>query len=84
MLAMALFLECYTKKNLSDADRTSIESKWLGRWKEKLDQPAGTPRQVMQMYCESTNITQNSHDLTMDWDCWLATEPTENKFSDLA
>jgi hypothetical protein len=43
MLEMALFLEHYTKKNLSDVDRTSIDSKWLGRWKEKLGHPVQTP-----------------------------------------
>jgi hypothetical protein len=48
MLAIALFINRYTKKELSETDRTDIEHKWLGRWKEKLGMPACTPRQVMQ------------------------------------
>jgi hypothetical protein len=81
---MALFLECYTKKDLSDADCNSTESKLLGRWKDKLGHPARTPRQVMQVYCESTNITPDSLNLAIDWECWPATEATEDKILDLA
>ena len=84
MLAMALFLERYTTKNLFNADQTSIETKWLGRWKEKLGHPARTHRQVMHTYCKLTNTTPDSLDLAMDWDCWPDTAPTEDKVSDLA
>jgi hypothetical protein len=84
MLAMALFLERCTKKDLSDAACNSIESKLLGRWKEKLSHPARTPCQVMQAYCESTTITPDSLYLAIDWECWPATEATKDKVLDLA
>ena len=84
MLVMALFLECYTKKDHSDAGWTSIETKWLGRWKEKLGHPAWTPRQVMHTYCKLTNIALDSLDLAMDWDRWPDTVPKEDEVSDLA
>jgi hypothetical protein len=86
MLAMALFLDCYTKRDLSDADRNAIESKWLGRWKDRLGNPARTPRQVMQTYCKLSNITMDSLDLAIDWECWPNTDPTEEEVtvSDLA
>jgi hypothetical protein len=84
MLAMALFLEQYKKKDLSDADRNFIEMKWLGQWKEKLGHPAHTPQQVMQAYCEYTNITPDSLNLAMDWDCWPAPNNTNGEVSDLA
>jgi hypothetical protein len=75
MLALALFIERH-KQSLSDADRDSIESKWLARWKERLGQPARTPPQVMHTYCDAMNITTETLDLAMDWDCWpeLATD----------
>jgi hypothetical protein len=70
MLAIALFINRYTKKELSKTDWTDIEHKWLGCWKEKLGMPAHTPRQVMQTYCDSNNITPEFLNLAMDWDCW--------------
>jgi hypothetical protein len=69
MLALALFIECH-KQSLSDSERNEIESKWLARWKERLGQPARTPRQVMHTYCNVMNITTNTLNLAMDWECW--------------
>jgi hypothetical protein len=69
MLALALFIECH-KQSLSDSERNEIESKWLVRWKERLGQPARTPRQVMHTYCNVMNITTNTLPLAMDWECW--------------
>ena len=75
MLAVALFIERH-KQSLSDAEHNSIESKWLTRWKERLGQPARTPHQVMHTYCDAMNITAETLNLAMDWDCWpeLATD----------
>ena len=70
MLAIALFIDRYTKRDMSESERGDIETKWIGRWKEKLGMPAKTPRQVMRTYCDSNNITPEFLDLAMDWDCW--------------
>jgi hypothetical protein len=78
MLAMALFLECYSK-NLSDSNRNAIEEKWIGRWQQHLGHPSCTPRQVMKTYCEYANITPDSLDLAMEWDCWPVSDPTEDE-----
>jgi hypothetical protein len=77
MLAMALFLEGY-RKDLSKTDRSAIETKWISRWKECLGHPAHTPRQIMKTYCKETNVTPDSLDLAMDWDCWPETDTTTN------
>ena len=69
MLALVLFIERH-KKSLSDAERNAIESKWIARWKERLGQPARTPRQVMRTYCDEMNITVDTLNLAMDWECW--------------
>jgi hypothetical protein len=70
MLAIALFINRYTKKELSESDWSDIKHKWLGRWKNKVGMPARTPRQVMRMYCNANNITPEFLDLGMDWECW--------------
>ncbi len=69
MLAVALFVDRYTKADLSEADRSSIEQKWIARWKDKLGHPARTPRQVMRTYCETHNISADNVNLAMDWEC---------------
>ena len=75
MLALALFIERH-KQSLSDTERDSIESQCLTRWKERLGQPARTPRQVMHTNCDAMNITPETLNLALDWDCWpeLATD----------
>jgi hypothetical protein len=75
MLALALFIERH-KKPLSDAARNKIESKWLARWRDRLGQPARTPRQVMRTYCNASNITANTLDHAMDWECWPESDVT--------
>jgi hypothetical protein len=69
MLALALFIERH-QQSLFDSEHNEIESKWLARWKERLGQPARTPCQVMHTYCNVMNITTNTLDLAMDWECW--------------
>jgi hypothetical protein len=69
MLALALFIERH-KQSLLDSEHNEIESKWLAHWKEHLSQPARTPHQVMHTYCNVMNITTNTLDLAMDWECW--------------
>ncbi len=64
MLAIALFLDRYTS-DMSEADWSQLESKWLSRWKDKIGQPAQTPRQVMRTYCDMLNITPEHLDLAM-------------------
>jgi hypothetical protein len=70
MLAVALFVNWYTKADLSDAQRSKIEQDWLACWKEELGRPGRTPRQVMRTYCEMHNISSEDVDDAMDWDCW--------------
>jgi hypothetical protein len=72
MLAVALFVDRYTKADLSAADRSDIEQRWLSCWKEELRRPARMPRQVMRTYCETYNISEDNVDQAMDWECWPA------------
>ena len=70
MLAIALFIDRYTNKEMSDKEKADLENRWLGCWKDKLGMPARTPRQVMHTYCKAFNITPEFLDQAMDWDCW--------------
>jgi hypothetical protein len=64
MLAIILFLDRY-KLDMSEADQSQLESKWLNRWKDRMGQPARTPRQVTRTYCDMLNITPEHLDLAM-------------------
>jgi hypothetical protein len=71
MLAIALFVERH-KDQLSETKKSSIEEKWIARWRNKVGQPTRTPRQVMRMYCNKLDITTEHLIEAMDWDCWPA------------
>jgi hypothetical protein len=43
MLATAICLEKYMKKDLSLGVRDSIEQDWVARWRERLGNPDKTP-----------------------------------------
>ncbi len=58
------------KHNLSSLLRDSIEKDWLACWKEQLNNPDGTPRQVLRAYVEELDITVTYLDEAMEWDCW--------------
>ncbi len=70
MIAIALFIDRYTKRELSASDKDALEQQWLKRWKEKLGMPARTPRQIMRTFCDAQNITEELLDQGMDWECW--------------
>jgi hypothetical protein len=69
MLSLALFIKRY-KQSLFDLDHNKIESTWLAHWKERYGQPVHTPCQVMRTYCDVMNITTDTLNLAMVWECW--------------
>ena len=77
MLAIALFIDRYTKQNLNSTDKDRLEQQWLTRWKDKLGMPARTPQQVMRTYCDFNNITEDFLDEAMDWECWPDLDPPD-------
>jgi hypothetical protein len=70
MLATAICLEKYTKKDMSSGLRDSIGKEWLERWKERLGNPGCTPRQVLQSYVKDLGISVAGLDAEMESDCW--------------
>jgi hypothetical protein len=75
MLATAICLECYMKRDLLDSLRDAIEKDWLARWKVQLENPERMPRQVLHAYVEELNITVAWLDAAMEWDCWEDDHP---------
>lgn len=76
MLAMALFLDKYTR-SIGHADRDKIEKAWLLRWKENLGNPSRLPRKVMKAYLEYMDISAETLDNQMDWECWPVDDAVE-------
>ena len=76
MLAMAICLERYMKRDLSDSVRDAIEKYWLAHWKEHLYNPDRTPRQVLRAYVEELDITVAGLDEAMEYDCWVDNTPS--------
>ena len=78
MLAMAICLERYMKRDMSDLVRDAIEKDWLVHWKECFDNPDRTPRQVLRAYVEELDITVAGLDEAMEWECWVDDTPSIN------
>jgi hypothetical protein len=70
MLATAICLERYMKRDLSSTVWDSIKQDWLACWKERLGNPDKTPRQVLRAYVEELDITVAHLDNSMEWACW--------------
>jgi hypothetical protein len=79
MLATAICLERYMKKDLSSTLCDAIEQEWLAKWKDQLGNPNSTPRQVMRTYVESLDITVAGLDEEMDWSCWDCNKDEESE-----
>jgi hypothetical protein len=69
MLATAICLENYMKKDLSSSLCDQIKKEWLDRWKEKLENPVRMPRQVLRSYVADLGISVTELDAEMEWDC---------------
>jgi hypothetical protein len=79
MLATAICLEKYTKKDLSPSLHDQIKKVWLDRWKEKLENPVRTPQQVLRSYVDDLGISVTELDVEMEWDCW---DEEEDNYTD--
>ena len=77
--ATAICLEKYMKKEISPSLHDQIKKEWLDRWKEKLENPVRTPRQVLRSYVDDLGISVTELDAEMEWDCW---DEEEDKFTD--
>ena len=84
MLAMALFLEKYMKRDLSKLEREKVESAWLDRWKDRLGNPSRLPSKVMKAYLEYMDMSSTMLDEQMEWECWPHTDDVDQEQDELA
>ena len=75
---MALFLSTFISKAMSQADRDKIDIAWLQGWKEKLGNPSHMPYKVMRAYLEYMNISSETLDTQVDWECWPVDDDVED------
>ena len=66
------------KRDMSDSVRDAIKKDWLARWRDRLDNPDRTPRQVLCAYKEELDITVAGLDEAMESDCWVDDAPPVN------
>jgi hypothetical protein len=79
MLATAICLQRYMKKDLFTSLHDGIKQEWLEKWKDCLCNPSSTPRQVLRTYVEALDITVAGLDEEMDWSCWDCDLDEESK-----
>jgi hypothetical protein len=79
MLATAICLEHYMKKDLALLLHDAVEKEWLEKWKERLGNPSSTPHQVMRTYVETLDITVAGLDDEMDLSCWECASEEDSK-----
>ena len=70
MLAMALFLEKIVKVLMTPTNCNRIEATWLQGWKETLENPCCLPHKVLKVYLALLDISADTLDNQMDWECW--------------
>ena len=71
MLAMAISLQHYMQNQVSTEMMTQIETAWLNKHWERLQQPdSRTPRQVLRAYADDNNLTVTDIDNQLDWNTW--------------
>jgi intein-encoded DNA endonuclease-like protein len=89
MLAMAISLKRYMRNQVSAKMMSKIETKWLSKHREHLQQiDALTPRQVLRAFADDNNLTVADIDIQMDWTAWeydsLANLTTDTPTTDKA
>ena len=71
MLAMAISLQRYMRNQISAEMMTQIETAWLNKHRERLQQPdTRTPRQVLRAYADDNDLTMADIDNQLDWNTW--------------
>ena len=82
MLAMAISLQRYMQNQISAKMMTHIETAWLNKHRERLQQPdSRTPRQVLRAYADDNDLTVADIDNQIDWNTWkddLQEEPNSD------
>jgi hypothetical protein len=68
MLAMAIFLQRYSKNRLNQDTLRAAEDRWVQRNKRFLPRDDRTPRTVLANYCAELQFPEEQVDAELDWD----------------
>ena len=68
---MAISLKRYMSNQVTSEMMTKIESDWLAKHREKLQQQdSRTPRQVLRAFADDNDLTVADIDDQIDWTAW--------------
>ena len=71
MLAMAISLQRYMRHQISADMMYKIETEWLTKHRERLQQlNSRTPRQVLRAFADDNDLTIADIDCQIDWTTW--------------
>jgi hypothetical protein len=68
MLAMAIFLQRYSRNRSNAEVLKEAEERWLTRNKPFLPRDDRTPRTILANYCEELQFPSDQVDNELDWD----------------
>ena len=70
MLAMAITTQHFMDGQASPETLLNIESDWLARHRNRLQQDSRSPRQVLRAYADTSNISVDDIENQLDWTTW--------------
>ena len=71
MLAMVISLKRYMRNQVSAKMMSKIETDWLSKHRERLQQiETRTPRQVLGAFADDNDLTIADIDSQIDWNTW--------------
>jgi hypothetical protein len=68
MLAMALFLQRYSRDRNNAAIIKEAEEQWVQRNKKFLPRDDRTPKTILANYCAELEFSEDQVDAELDWD----------------
>jgi hypothetical protein len=67
MLAMAIFLQRYSRNRTNAAILNEVEERWVTKNKPYLPRDDRTPRTILANYCAELNFDEDKVDNELDW-----------------
>jgi hypothetical protein len=78
MLAMAIYLQRYSRNRDNAEALKEAEANWVSRNKPFLPRDDRTPRTILANYCAELNFQPNKVDDELDWDYLNDPEPMDD------
>ena len=82
MLAMALFLQRYSRDRSNAATIKEAEERWVQRNKKFLPRDNRSPHTILANYCAELEFTADQVDEELDWDFLVDPNPNDGDDAD--